>query len=379
MPIGLYIHVPFCRTRCHFCAFYLRIHREDQARMYMESLAREIQLYATLNSLGGRQLDSVYLGGGTPTTLRPDQLCTILDLTRNDLGVQEGAEVTVEAHPDTVTEEGLRGLVSAGFNRISLGVQTLDDGELIRIGRRTLSASARAAVALARAAGFVNINLDLMYGLPRQTLESWLSTLEQAIALEPTHLSCYALTVEDGTRLRKDIGRGGRTEPDAVLQNAMEDDAVRRLATAGFERYEISNFSRAGYACRHNLHYWRGDDYLGLGPSAQSYLNGCRFGNVEDLEAYHRALEAGRAPVAESAHLSPEQRRREAVVFGLRLIEAINIAALRSGTRDGEVADEWQRALHRLRDQGLLEERIGWIRLTDQGRRWVDSVAVELM
>jgi oxygen-independent coproporphyrinogen-3 oxidase len=379
MPIGLYIHVPFCRTRCHFCAFYLRIHREDQAQMYMESLAREIQLYETLNSLGGRRLDSVYLGGGTPTTLRPDQLYSMLDLVRNDLGVQEGAEVTVEAHPDTVTEEGFRGLISAGFNRISFGVQSLDDGELIRIGRRTVSESARVAVALARAAGFTNINLDLMYGLPGQTVESWLSTLEQAIALEPTHLSCYALTVEDGTRLRKDIGRGDRNEPDAVLQNAMEDEAVRRLAKAGFERYEISNFSRTGYACRHNLHYWRGDDYLGLGPSAQSYLNGCRFGNVEDLEVYHRALEAGRAPVAESAHLSPEQRRREAVVFGLRLIEGINVAALRSGTRDGEVEDEWQRALHRLRDQGLLEERIGWIRLTDLGRRWADSVAVGLM
>src|SRR2546429_2366713 len=279
MRIGLYIHVPFCRTRCHFCAFYLRIHREDQARMYMESLAREIQLYATLNSLGGRRLDSVYLGGGTPTTLRPDQLCSILDLARNYLGLQEGAEVTVEAHPDTVTQEGLQGLASAGFNRISFGVQALDDGELVRIGRRTLSASARAAVAMARAAGFVNINLDLMYGLPRQTLESWLSTLEQAIALEPTHLSCYALTVEDGTRLRKDIGRGDRTEPDAVLQNAMEDDAVRRLAEAGFERYEISNFSRAGYACRHNLHYWRGAHPPGLRPHASPLSSRVRLGN----------------------------------------------------------------------------------------------------
>ncbi|MGH7235344.1 MAG: radical SAM family heme chaperone HemW [Nitrospiraceae bacterium] len=379
MGIGLYIHVPFCRTRCHFCAFYLRIHREDQAQMYMESLAREIQLSATRNSLGGRRLDSVYLGGGTPTTLRPEQLCTMLGLARNYLGVQEGAEVTVEAHPDSVTLEGLRRLDCAGFNRISFGVQSLDDGELVRLGRRTPSESARAAVALARAAGFVNINLDLMYGLPGQTLESWRSTLEQAIALEPTHLSCYALTVEDGTRLQKDIGRGDRTEPNAVLQNAMEDDAVCRLAKAGFERYEISNFCRAGYACRHNLHYWRGEDYLGLGPSAQSYLNGRRFGNAEDLEAYHRALEAGRAPVAESAHLSPEQRRREAVVFGLRLIEGIDLAALRSGPRDREVEDEWQHALHRLRDQGLVEERTGWIRLTDLGRRFADSVAVELM
>ncbi len=379
MDIGLYIHVPFCRTRCHFCAFYLRIHREDQARMYLESLAREIQLSAALHSLGGRRLDSVYIGGGTPTTLRPDQLCSILDLARNYLGVLEGAEVTLEAHPDSVTLEGLRRLACAGFNRISFGVQSLDDGELVRIGRRTPSESARVAVALARTAGFVNINLDLMYGLPGQTPESWLSTLEQAIALEPTHLSCYALTIEDGTRLQVDIRRGEPVEPNAALQNAMEDDAVRRLAKAGFERYEISNFSRAGYACRHNLHYWRGEDYLGLGPSAQSYLNGCRFGNVEDLEAYHRALEAGRAPVAERAYLSPEQCRREAVVFGLRLIEGINVAALRSGAESGELLHEWDRTLHRLRDQGLVEERTGWISLTDLGRRFADSVAVELM
>lgn len=379
MGVGLYLHVPFCRARCHFCAFYLRIHREDQAQQYVESLAREVQLYATPNSLGGRLLDSVYVGGGTPTTLSPDQLCSILDMVRTYLSVQDGAEVTVEAHPDTVTSEGLRRLASAGFNRISFGVQSLDDGELVRVGRRTLSGSARAAVVMARAAGFVNLNLDLMYGLPGQTLESWLSTLEEAIALEPTHLSCYALTIEDGTRLQIDIRRGEPVEPDPALQNAMEDEAVRRLTGAGFERYEISNFSRAGYACRHNLHYWRGEEYLGLGPSAQSYLNGCRFGNVEDLEAYHRALAAGLVPVAERASLSPEQCRRDAVVFGLRLIEGINVSKLRAATRDGEREVEWERTLHRLVDQGLLEGRTGSIRLTDLGRRFADSVAVELM
>ena len=379
MSIGLYIHVPFCRTRCHFCAFYLRIHREDQAQAYLESLTREIRIHAALNSLRGRRLETVYFGGGTPTTLRPDQLCSTLELVRNCFGLQEDVEVTVEAHPDTVTADGLRSLVYAGFNRISFGLQSLDDGELVRIGRRTRSESARATVALARTVGFVNINLDLIYGLPGQTFDSWLSTLEETIALEPNHLSCYALTVEDETRLQVDLRRGEHVEPDHALQNVIENEAVRRLVEAGFERYEISNYCRSGHACRHNLHYWRGEDYLGLGPSAQSYLNGCRSGNVEDLDGYHRALEAGCLPVSETERLSPEQGRREAIVFGLRLTDGVDVTALRASANDGKSEDEWEHALDRLVRQGLLEERTGRVRLTDLGRRFADSVAVELL
>jgi len=379
MAVGLYIHVPFCRTRCHFCAFYLRIHREDQAQAYLESLTREIQIHAALNSLRGRRLETVYFGGGTPTTLRPDQLCSALEHVRNCFGMQEDVEVAVEAHPDTVTAEGLRTLVHAGFNRISFGLQSLDDKELVRIGRRTRSESARMVVDLARTVGFININLDLIYGLPGQTFDSWLSTVEETIALEPTHLSCYALTVEDETRLQVDLRRGEHVEPDPALQNVMEDKAVRRLAEAGFERYEISNYCQPGYACRHNLHYWRGEAYLGLGPSAQSYLNGCRFGNVEDLDGYHRALEAGCLPVAETERLSPELGRREAIVFGLHLTDGVDVTALRAGANDGMSEEEWEHALDRHMRQGLLEERTGRVRLTDLGRRFADTVAVELL
>lgn len=377
MSVGLYIHVPFCRTRCHFCAFYLQIHRDDRAQAYLEALAQETHLHSTLNSLGSRRLDTVYFGGGTPTTLSPCQLIGVLELAREWFGFQDrNVEVTLEAHPDTVTEEGLRQLAQAGFNRISFGVQSLDDAELVRIGRRTLAETARGAVEIARAAGFVNISLDLIYGLPGQTPESWISTLEEAIALEPAHLSCYALTVEEKTRLDVDRRRGGRAEPDAELQNRMEEEAVLRVARAGFERYEISNYARSGYACRHNLLYWQGDDYLGLGPSAQSYLNGCRFGNVEDLAAYRRVLEAGRLPIADTERLSPEQRRRECMVFGLRLTEGVDRALVQqadSGNRRSPLT------LAHLAREGLVEERSDRIRLTDKGRRFADSVAVELI
>ncbi len=375
MSVGLYLHVPFCRTRCHFCAFTLQIHREDRVQRYLDSLAREIQLHAEQRSLAGRRLDTVYFGGGTPTTLSAPQLLGILQQVRELFGLEDAVEISVEAHPDTVTEEGLRALAEAGVNRISFGAQSMNDDELLRIGRRTSSDRTQAAVAMARAAGFSNINLDLIYGVPGQALDGWLATLNDVLALEPTHLSCYALTVEEKTRLHVDVRRGDAAEPDASLQNDMEDAAADRLAKAGFTRYEISNYCRPGHACRHNLLYWQGHDYLGLGPSAQSYLDGRRFGNVESLDTYSSMLDAGRLPIAESETLSADQRLRERLVFGLRLIEGVDQILLRHEPPDRA----WQQTLDELTRRGLLEERAGRLRLTDQGRRFADSVAVELL
>lgn len=375
MSVGLYLHVPFCHTRCHFCAFTLQIHREDRVQRYLRAVSNEMRLHADRQSLAGRKLDTVYFGGGTPTALSPSQLLTILGQVRDALGVDETAEISVEAHPDTVSEEGLRQLAGAGFTRISFGAQSMDDGELLQIGRRTSGNRTEAAVRMARAAGFANINLDLIYGVPGQTLEGWLATLEAVLALEPAHLSCYALTVEEKTRLHIDVRRGDVAEPDAALQNEMEDAAARRLADAGFIRYEISNYARPGLACRHNLLYWQGHDYLGLGPSAQSYLEGRRCGNVDSVEDYDRMLEEGRLPIAESEFLSAEQRQRERIVFGLRLIEGVDKALLRHEPPDRA----WRQTLEQLTRRGLLEERAGRLRLTDEGRRFADSVAVELI
>jgi oxygen-independent coproporphyrinogen-3 oxidase len=375
MSLGLYLHIPFCHTRCHFCAFTLQIHREDRVQRYMDALSSEMRLHAGQQSLAGRRLDTVYFGGGTPTSLNAAQLTGILQNIRDSFGPTDAAEISVEAHPDTVTEEGLRQLADAGFSRISFGVQSMDDGELLQIGRPTSRNRTQAAVSMARAAGFTNINLDLIYGVPGQTLDGWLATLDAVLSLEPAHVSCYALTVEEKTRLHLDVRRGDAVEPDAALQNDMEDAAVKRLAAAGFARYEISNYARPGHACRHNLLYWQGHDYLGLGPSAQSYLDGRRSGNVENVDEYCRALTEGRSAIAESELLSDDQRRRERIVFGLRLIEGIDQALLRHEPPDRA----WQQALDRLTRRGLLEERAGRLRLTDEGRRFADSVAAELI
>ncbi|GIW53911.1 MAG: coproporphyrinogen III oxidase [Nitrospiraceae bacterium] len=373
--VGLYIHVPFCRSRCHFCAFYLQMYREDRASAYIASLLRELTLYVERNPFGGRPLTSVYFGGGTPTTLRPDYLSDILTRIRSTFPVRQDAEITLEAHPDTVTTEGLGLLVRTGFNRISFGIQSMEEHELLRVGRRSLLGTAKRAVANARQAGFANINLDLIYGLPGQTLESWLATLRETLSLLPTHVSCYALTIEEGTRLNVDRHRGEVVEPDEELQNRMEDTAQVVLENAGYVRYELSNYARPGFACRHNLLYWTDGEYLGLGPSAQSYLNGCRFGNVEDLGAYHRLIEAGRVPVETVERLSPRQRAREAIVFGLRLIEGIDQDLLR---RDAD-RQHLARTIERLIGEDMLESRAEKIRLTERGRRVADSIAVELL
>lgn len=385
MALGLYLHVPFCRTRCHFCAFYLHIHRDDRVHRYLTSLEREIRLHRESSTLEGRTLDTVYVGGGTPTTLQADQLCRIIDSLQEAFGIARDAEITVEAHPDSVTESGLEQLARSGVNRLSFGVQSLDEGELVRLGRHHGDQGNRSlprTLAMARRAGIRNINLDLMYGLPGQSLETWLGTLDEALGLEPTHLSCYALTVEEGTRFQVDLHRGAEVEPDPSLQIVMEEVAADRLVLAGFERYEISNYSRPGFASRHNLGYWEGADYLGLGPSAQSYLNGCRFGNVADLESYHQVLEGDRLPLVDREQLNAGQRRRERVVFGLRLTRGIAVETVQSNLANqdaGPPDTQWSDSLLQLTQQGLLEETAGTLRLTPLGRRYADSVAVALL
>lgn len=375
MSLGLYIHVPFCRSRCHFCAFYLEIYREDRAQDFLTALYQEVRVHAGQQTLGGRRPDTVYVGGGTPTALQPSELCEILSCVQAHFGLQPDAEMTVEAHPDTITFEGLVQLAKSGFNRISFGVQSLDENELVSIGRPSLPDMVYGAVALARQAGFTNINLDLMFGLPGQTLESWQSTLDEAIALDPSHLSCYALTVEEGTRLIVDIRRGDRTNPEDLLQNTMEEEAFTRLTAAGFDRYEISNYCRPGYACRHNKLYWEGGDYLGIGPSAQSYVGGNRFGSVEDLKTYQDLLANGRLPISDSERLSPEQQRREAIIFGLRLTEGIP----RESVYGHEMDADWKTKILQLLNEGWLEETGGRIRMTAAGRQFADSVAVDLL
>jgi oxygen-independent coproporphyrinogen-3 oxidase len=369
-PIGLYVHIPFCRQRCHFCAFYLEIGRTDRIDEFRSALAQEIGLYRRQSLLGSRPLQSVYFGGGTPTAIPASELVSLLKLIRATWPFGASAEVTVEAHPSTVTVENLTVLAGAGFNRISFGAESMDDQDFVPVGRYGKVRDTKPAVDAARAAGFTNINLDLMYGLPGQSLESWTQTLRSLLSLDPSHVSCYALTVEADTRLAKDIAGGIVPAPDEAIQVDMESAAETILTDAGFTRYEISNYAKPGAACRHNLLYWTDGDYLGLGPSAQSYVGGVRFGNIADLTTYVDMLNHHRLPVAERTILSGSEQRRDALVFGLRLLRGIPLTSVDSSGR--------RRSIDDLAAKGLLEVDGDRVRLTPLGQRYADTVAEEL-
>jgi oxygen-independent coproporphyrinogen III oxidase len=373
-PFGLYLHIPFCRQRCDFCAFYLEIHREGRAETFVQSLIHEIGLSALQHVAAGRPVQSVYFGGGTPTVLASTQLIAILSEIRTHLALASDCEITVEAHPSTVSEQDFVQLLQAGVTRMSFGAESMEDSDLTRIGRPGAVRETVVAVAQARAAGFTNINLDLMYGLPSQSLESWQRTLAHCLTLAPTHLSCYALTVEEDTRLASNIQRRRSPAPDEGLQIEMDEAAQRMLGDAGYARYELSNYAKPQHACRHNLLYWTNGDYLGLGPSAQSYLGGTRFGNVADLAAYDASLAANRLPIEDRTRLSEEEQLRDAVIFGLRLIQGIPTHRLHQHAANyGHTSITAQ-----LLAQQLIEEDGECSRLSARGRLLADTIAEQL-
>ncbi len=368
--LGLYVHIPFCRRRCHFCAFYLEIAQSDSMALFHSALVQEISLYRRKASLDGHVLQSIYFGGGTPTSLPADQLASLLTLIRATWPIASAAEITVEAHPTSVTVQDLTILADAGFNRISFGAESMEDKDFASIGRFGQVQDTAVAVQAARHAGFSNINLDLMYGLPGQSLQDWAHTLESLMMLAPSHISCYALTIEEDTRLAQNIARNLVSPPDDMLQIDMESAAERFLAQEGFSRYEISNYAKPDCACRHNLLYWTGGEYLGLGPSAQSYLHGIRFGNVADLGAYAACLNDNRLPMTDHTTLSVSERQRDALVFGLRLLRGVPRTTITAAERDHQI--------EALIAKGLLDADHNWVRLTSLGRRYADTVAEQL-
>ena len=373
--LGIYVHVPFCRVRCRFCAFYMESLREDRVQAFMDGLAHELRLYA--RDLGLRKLPvhTIYFGGGTPTTLAPRQLSRILDDIRSWFAVEDDAEISIEVHPGTVSLESLGTLQQSGFTRLSVGAQSFDQNELRDLGGRVFGAEVRQAISWARSAGFTSISLDLMYGFPGQSMESWQRTLGEVLSLSLTHLSCYAYTMEEGSPFHREMMQGKGSAPDEEFQLALEDEAVDRLVAAGFERYEISNYCRAGYECRHNIRYWHVLPYLGLGPSAQSSLGHARFGNMADLESYADSLKRGTLPLDEVTSLSPDRVDRERMVWGLRMLSGVPVRM-----KATEQKTALLQTICQLVEQGLVQvEKQGRVRLTDLGLRFVDTVAVALL
>lgn len=373
--VGLYLHIPFCVKRCHFCAFYLVIQEERRIERFLGALEAELALYAASPDFPGRQISTVYVGGGTPSVLSPVQLAQVLKTVAEKFSLTSDCEVTVEGTPESFTPDYLDALREAGVTRLSMGVQTFDPPERIRLGLSSTVEEAIAGIQLVQQAGFANVNVDLIYGIPGQTVLSWDRTLQQACEYEPIHLSCYALTLEEGTRFDAAYRRGELNLIETDVEREFQNHTTECLEHAGYEQYEISNWSKPDGQCRHNRRYWQGQDYVGLGPSAQSYLSGCRFGNVKNLDQYCWQLENGEWPVAEREHLSIAQQEKERVVFGLRLLEGVSI----KGVQDRESDPEWIASLATLLEEEYVVQTSSRLALTAKGRQFADTVGLQLL
>ncbi|HEX5936796.1 MAG TPA: radical SAM family heme chaperone HemW [Actinomycetota bacterium] len=331
-PAGLYVHLPFCLTRCGYCDFNAYAGLDHLASRYVAALLREAELAAP--AWEGVEVASVFLGGGTPTTLEVADLKALLARVRAVFEVAPDAEVTTEANPDTVDEQKLAGLREAGYARLSMGAQSFDRSVLAALERVHQPESVVGAFRAARAAGYDNVNIDLIYGANGETAASWERTLREAIALAPEHVSAYALTIEPATPLGRQVSRGDTPAPDPDLQAEMFETACRVLGEAGYGHYEVSNWARPGYECRHNLGYWERRPYVGLGAGAHGYRDGRRWWNVRPPEEYLSIVERGELPVGGSEELEPADAYLEEVFLRLRILQGIPSSWVEDGREE---------------------------------------------
>jgi oxygen-independent coproporphyrinogen III oxidase len=362
MTLGIYIQVPFCQTKCTYCNFHTGVVSRDRYEPYAAAVCREI-LGTAEPQKSSHRVDTVYFGGGTPSLLAPAALARIIDALRARFDLADDREITLEADPETITAEKAAAWLEAGFNRISLGVQSFDDRELQSAGRMHRRADVYRANEFLRAAGFANVSMDLIAGLPHQTRSTWDESVAELLRIRPEHASIYMLEIDEGSRLGKEsLAGGSRYSAGAIpSDDAMAEfyeSACTRLAAAGYEHYEISNWALPGFRSRHNLKYWRREPYLGLGAGAHSFDGVARWANVHDSARYVACIEQGISPREQIETITPEQALDEEFFLGLRQLDGIDLARIEStyganGLRAG-VATLRDR-IAGLREQGLVE------------------------
>jgi len=360
---GLYVHIPFCSSRCSYCDFATGLYQGELAERYVRALLQEIRSSA----YAGQHVDTIFFGGGTPSLLSASQLERILTALFEQFQVEAAAEITIEINPGSATPEKLRDFRRLGINRASFGAQTFDDGELAKLGRSHTSTDALRTFADLRNTGFENVSFDLIAGLPGQTLDGWERNVKQALDLQPEHLSFYLLEVHAGTPLAEHIRRGLQPVPDDDLAGLMYRRMLEQSCDAGYEHYEISNLCRPGFHSRHNVKYWTAEPYYGFGCSAHSYDGSTRrWSNHREVLNYVELVESGVSPVVDEHDLSESDVRAEALFLGMRLMRGIDVQQYREmfgvDLRDEHAAD-----LDRFCKAGLLEFDGDLIRLTRTG------------
>lgn len=373
-PRAAYIHVPFCSHRCGYCDFTLIAGRDDLISDYLRAIEQEIETEG-LNS--NTPLETLFLGGGTPTHPAPDDLRRLFQIILRHFQFSPGCEFSVEANPLDLTDEKLDVMADAGVNRISLGVQSFSLAAL-QLLERDHRPDQIADVMTRSRRTFQNISIDLIFGVPGQTSLDWRDTLKRAIDLGPTHVSTYGLTFEQGTAFWTRRERGQLSRVDEELEREQYAIAMDELAASGFEQYELSNFAQPGCQCRHNHVYWNGDEYFGFGPGAARYINGRRETNVRSVIGWLNRLERGESPIADSEKLNPRHRARELIYLGLRRCTGISRDSFRN--RTGIVLDELVgEIIHNETSLGFLEDDGSHIRLTREGRFIADRVIMEFL
>lgn len=372
---ALYAHVPFCRRLCGYCDFYSEVLDPAAAGPLVETLLRELAGHLARHAC---RFDTIFVGGGTPTVLPPTVLEHLLVGLGSHRDPGSPVEFTVEANPATVTAEVAEIMLGAGVNRVSIGAQSFQPAELRVLEREHSPDQVAQTVAACRRAGLEHISLDLIFGVPGQTLESWQQSLRAALALGPEHLSCYGLTYEPGTALtrRRDVGEIQPIDQD--VEADMYELTQDTLAAAGLPQYEISNFARPGAECRHNLRYWHNQPYVGVGPAAAGFVDELRYKNVADTAAYVAAIRSGHSPWSEQEQLAPEQRARETAMLELRLVDGIDRRTFMTRF-DRDPAELFAAAIERHARVGLLEVDEAGIRLTRAGRLLANTVIVDFL
>jgi oxygen-independent coproporphyrinogen-3 oxidase len=376
MNLALYLHIPYCLHKCGYCDFNSHPENQEESAHYVEALLKELKYYST--TLKSYNVPTVFVGGGTPTILPPLQLKIILDTVRQHFNLTPDCEITIEANPATIKLETLQEIRAAGYNRISIGVQSFDEKELQLLERVHNEEEIHSTVHRARSAKFENLSMDLMFALPDQTIEKWQSHLKQAIAKNPDHLSTYNLTIEPATAFFKLHERGKICLPHEDIQLEMYKTTIQILEDAGYSQYEISNFSKPGMESQHNINYWNNGEYLGVGAGASSYLNGERSKNINLPSIYIREIETKASAVDTRERLEPLSAMGETLMLGLRLLKGISIDVFENRFQVS-FQKVYGKSVESLLSQELITFNQNRIALSRKGLFLADSVILKFM
>ncbi|WP_455538621.1 radical SAM family heme chaperone HemW [Terrisporobacter sp.] len=374
--LGLYIHIPFCVSKCKYCDFNSFKLNVNEKIKYLEALNEEMKIYK--KEVGERKIDSIFIGGGTPSILTKEEISILFSNIKSNFKIKESAEITMECNPGTLTLEKLKTMKECGVNRLSIGLQAVQNHHLKYIGRIHTFEEFEKNYKEAKKVGFENINIDLMYALPNQTKEDWKESLEKVVKLNPTHISAYSLILEENTELFNMYERKEFKLMDEESDIEMYEYTINYLKSYGYNQYEISNYAKNGFECKHNILYWKCEDYIGLGASASGLLNKQRYNNVCELRKYEEILHSGKKPIEWEEKLSIKDEIEESIFLGLRMNEGIKFEDFKI-KYNFEFTDRYKEQIEKLKELNLIDVNSESMRLTQKGREISNSVFVEFI